>query len=288
MIAHVAEAGEQRGRVVLHLSSCHPNRIAVEAAIRVAQAFQSEIESVFVEDVELFDVARFPFACEVSFDGRRRRALSPDVVEEQLRLTAQASGRQVAKLAKSADVPTRLTIVRGEPVAMLARACEECGPWNVVALSEPLSAGSGPVVHQLLGSVAGATGAIVVGPRAKRTDGPVVAAIEDLSHLEPMLRAAERLLTVTGEIGVILLLIADTPEQGHLMEDQARLALGAETTARIVVADPRHGTAIELAEIVRRLGGGFLLAQLGGMLVPVEGALDHLVSTLESPLFLVR
>jgi hypothetical protein len=171
---------------------------------------------------------------------------------------------------------------------MLARACEECGPWNVVALSEPLTVGSGRVVRQLLGSVPGTTGVIVVGPRAKRTAGPVVAAIEDLSHLEPMLRAAERLLTVTGEVGVILLLIADTPEQGRLMEDQARLALGAETTARIVVADPAHGTAIELAEIVRRLRGGFLLAQLGGMLVPAEGALDHLVGTLESPLFLVR
>ena len=50
MIAHVAEAGEDRGRVVLRLgSSGRLSDIALEAAMRVAQAFQSEIESVFVE-----------------------------------------------------------------------------------------------------------------------------------------------------------------------------------------------------------------------------------------------
>jgi hypothetical protein len=288
MIAHVAEAGEQRGRVVLHLSSCQPNRYAVEAAIRVAQAFQSEIESVFVEDLQLFDLARFSFASEISFDGRRRRALSPDVLEEQLKLNASAFGRQIARLAKGADVPLRQTVVRGEPVAVLTRACEDSGPWNVVVLSEPLTAGNEPMVNQLLASVVGATGIIVAGPRAKRTAGPVVAAIEDLSHLEPMLRAAQRLLSVTGDAGVILLLVTENPEEGALMEDQARLVLGPEVAARIMVANATHGTAIELAEIVRRLHGGFLLAQMGGILVPADGSLEHLAGALESPLFLVR
>ena len=49
MIAHVAETGENRGRVVLQLGSAHPSAIALEAAVRIAQAFQSEIESVFVQ-----------------------------------------------------------------------------------------------------------------------------------------------------------------------------------------------------------------------------------------------
>ena len=50
MIAHVAQTGEDRGRVVLQLGSAHPSAIALEAAVRVARAFQSEIESLFVED----------------------------------------------------------------------------------------------------------------------------------------------------------------------------------------------------------------------------------------------
>jgi hypothetical protein len=64
--------------------------------------------------------------------------------------------------------------------------------------------------------------------------------------------------------------------------------LGPEVAARIMVANATHGTAIELAEIVRRLHGGFLLAQMGGILVPADGSLEHLAGALESPLFLVR
>ena len=53
MIAHVASSGEDRGRVVLQLGSRTPNEVALNAAIRIARAFQSEIESLFVEDQQL-------------------------------------------------------------------------------------------------------------------------------------------------------------------------------------------------------------------------------------------
>ena len=76
MIAHVAQTGENRGRVVLQLGSAHPSIIALEAAVRIARAFQSEIESVFVEDEQLFDCAAYDFVREVSLTGRHSRAVS--------------------------------------------------------------------------------------------------------------------------------------------------------------------------------------------------------------------
>jgi hypothetical protein len=51
MIAHVAEAGENRGRVVLHIGAGRQVAdIAIDAALRVALAYQSEIETLVVED----------------------------------------------------------------------------------------------------------------------------------------------------------------------------------------------------------------------------------------------
>ena len=76
MIAHVAQTGEDRGRVVLQLGSAHPSAIALEAAVRVARAFQSEIESLFVEDTQLFDCAAYGFVREVSLTGHQRRVMS--------------------------------------------------------------------------------------------------------------------------------------------------------------------------------------------------------------------
>ena len=78
MIAHVAQAGEDRGRVVLQLGSGHPSAIALEAAVRIARAFQSEIESVFVQDEQLLDCADYGFVREISLTGREQRRMSRD------------------------------------------------------------------------------------------------------------------------------------------------------------------------------------------------------------------
>ena len=142
MIAHVAETGENRGRVVLQLGSAHPSAIALEAAVRIARAFQSEIESVFVEDEQLFDCAAYGFVREVSLTGRVSRAVSAAGMTQDLRLAAQGARRQLEALARLAEVPLRSRVVRDEPLRALSIACAETGPWNVVALAEPFAGGN--------------------------------------------------------------------------------------------------------------------------------------------------
>ena len=288
MIAHVAEAGEQRGRVVLRLTHGRAHPVALEAAIRVAQAFQSEIESLFVEDQQLFELAGFPFACEISLTGRRRQALSPESMALDLQHAAAALQRRIGVLARLAEIPLRVTVVRDEPINAVVLACAACGPWNVVALAEPLSADSPALLRQLFAAVGGTTGIVIVGPNACRTSGPVVAEIEDIADLEPMLRTAGKLLAVTGAESLLLLLVGRNDSETLEMEGQARLILGAEPAAIIQRANMRPGAPIELAEHLRRSGCGFILARFGSLLVPADGDLDHLTQTLECPLFLMR
>ena len=64
---------------------------ALQAAVRVARAFQAEIESVFVEDAQLFDCAAYSFVREVSLSGRHSRTVSALQMSEGLRLAAQAA-----------------------------------------------------------------------------------------------------------------------------------------------------------------------------------------------------
>lgn len=288
MIAHVAAAGEERGRVVLRLTHDTPHPIALQAAMCVAQAFQSEIESLFVEDLALFELASFPFAREISFSGRRSSALSPESIAADLRHVAAAFQRTIGALAERAEIPLHATVVRDEPIAAVARACARCGPWNVVALGEPISAASPAMLRRLFASVAGTTGVVVVGPNAKRTAGPIIAVVEDIAHLEPMLRTAERLMAVTGTESLRLLLIGTRDDDTMELEGQARLVLGDNLLAAITRMTIPQGAAIDLAERLRRACGGFILTRFGGMLVPRDGSLDHLVQTLECPLFLMR
>ncbi len=287
MIMHVAEAGEQRGRVVLQLRSGQPHDVALAAAFRIAQAFRSEIESLFVEDRQLLELAGFPFAREISLSGRRTRALSREDMARELRLMGQAISRQVERRAKAADIPMRRRIVCDDPVAALATACAENGPWNVVALADPFMPGDGDALRLIFDSVTATTGLVIVGPHAKRSEGPVVAVIEDMGHLEPMVRSALRLLREEGE-EITVLLIAEDEYKGQWMEGQARLALGGTPAVHIRVgADPRGSGAV-IAEDLRRLDPGFVIARFGGTLIPLEGDLKHLAAALECPLFLMR
>lgn len=287
MTAHVAEAAEARGRVVLHLRTVNPSAVAIEAAVRVAQAFQSGIETLFVEDMQIFDLASFPFVREISLTGRTSRAISSDEIEHEFRLAFASIQRRIAELARAAEVPVRQRIVRDDPIAALATTCAECGPWNVVALAEPFGTTSGESLRQLFEVVADATGLVIVGPHARRTSGPVIVAVEDVDRLPSMVRAGERLASATGG-SLVVLLIADDDERLHWMEGQARLLLGERTDTQIIRASSARGAAEVAAEALRRLKGGFVISQFGGLVVPADRDLRALASSLECPILLVR
>jgi hypothetical protein len=287
MIAHVAQTGEDRGRVVLQLGLARPSAVALEAAVRVARAFESEIESLFVEDAQLFDCAAYGFVREVSLTGRQRRVMSSASMTRDLHLVAQAARRQLEALARGVGVPTRSRVVRDEPLRALSIACAETGPWNVVVLAEPFSGGNSSSLKQLLVEIPGMTGLVMVGPKARRVEGPPIVALEDVEHLPAMLRTAERLAALDGSSIVLLLIAADAERLEH-MQAQARLVVEAREDVRIVEAAVTRGASAAIAEGLRRLGGGFVICQFGGLVVPDEGDLRPLASVLECPLLLVR
>lgn len=288
MITHVAQADEQRGRVVLWLgASGEPQDTAVEAALCLAQAFQSEIESLFIEDRQLFDLAELPFAREISLSGRRSRVLSANDLARDIQSHASAVQRRVMARARAADVTAKTRVVRAEPVTALAQACAENGPWNVVTVGSPIRRGVETGLAELFEAVHATTGIVVAGPKARRTHGPVIAVVEELERVVPMMRAAERIATATGGDTRIWLLVHDQSQQDWI-EGQIRLALGAYAAIKLEVVDMTTRSAQDVARMMQREGAGFVIARFGGRLAPEEADVVPLAETLEGPLFLVR
>lgn len=291
MITHVAQADEQRGRVVLWLgASGETQDTAVDAALRLAQAFQSEIESLFIEDRQLFDLAELPFAREISLSGRTR-ALSTEALSRDMQSHASALQRQVLARARAADVKAQARTIRAEPVRALAEACAENGPWNVVTIGSPIRSGgaslAGTGLGELFDAVHMTTGIVVAGPKAQRTNGPVIAVVEEWERVVPMMRAAERIATATGGDVQLWLLEQDQTRQDWV-EGQIRLALSAYPTIALEVVDMAVHTAWDVAAMMRRAGAGFVIARYGGLLAPDEDEVAPFVELLEGPLFLVR
>lgn len=293
MIAHVAQADEQRGRVVLWLGAAgEAQDTAVDAALRLAQAFESEIESVFIEDRALFDLAGLPFAREIPRSGAGAQALSVEALARDMRAQASALQRHVLSRAKKADVKAQARVVRADPVQALADVCAENGPWNVVTLGMPARSDNGTGhagagLAALFDTVHATTGIVVTGRSARRTSGPVIAVVEELDRVVPMMRAAERIATATGGVASLWLLEHDQARQDWI-EGQIRLALGTAPGLRFDVVDMSAHTPQSVARLMRRAGAGFVLTRFGGMLIPRERDVARFVELLDGPLFLVR
>lgn len=289
MIGHVASAGEARGRVVLRLGcGTAAHDAALEAAARIARAFDSEIEGLFVEDRQLLDLTGYPFAREISLTGRVSRELSIENVEQELRSAFIAMRRRMEAVAKRYNTRVYATRVRDEPLAALARACARAGPWNVIVMGEPFSQRDGRPLGEILAQVRDATGLVTIGPRTRRTTGPVLVAVEEPERVLGMMRTAERLTTgKAGREGIVVMLIGDDPDYLDWLEGQARLLLANGPSPEFILAPPAHGEPAAIAETIRKVKAGFVIARFGGLAVPADD-LRPLASALESPLFLVR
>ncbi|MEZ5854338.1 MAG: hypothetical protein R3D67_06145 [Hyphomicrobiaceae bacterium] len=280
---------KRRRRVLLQLRLGRPRPVALAAAILVARAFRSELESLIVEDPTLLDIAGLPFAQEISFTGRRSRLLPPEAIERQMRSAAAEMMRQVEMLAREAEVPVRRTVIRSEPMAALASIChaEDCQA-QIIAFTEPLSSADAPLLHRLFASLPGGTGLLAVGPTAHRSTGPIVGVVDDIDHFDAVLRATRHIFEATEESRFALLMAAESDAEAEVMEQQARLALGSDDAIDIVHARVLPNAPAMVAELLRRLNAGFIVSHFGGIIVPPDGDLRELTAVLQSPLLLIR
>ena len=291
MIAHVAQSDEQRGRVVLWLGG-ETQDTAVDAALRLAQAFGSEIESVFIEDRQLFELAELPFAREIPLSGRGARTMSAEALARDMRAQASALQRHVLSRAREADVKAQARVVRANPVRALADVCAENGPWNVVTVGAPVRSDNGTGyagagLAELFDAVHATTGIVVAGRTARRTSGPVIAVVEELERVVPMMRAAERIASATGGALSLWLLEQDQTRQDWI-EGQIRLALGGSPGIGFEVVDMSVHTPRSVASLMRRAGAGFVITRFGGALTARERDVAPFADMLDGPLFLVR
>lgn len=284
---HVAEASEAKGRVVVHLCSGLASPVALDAAVWLARAFQSEIEGLFVENEQLIELAGFPLAREVPLSGRGKRDISIESVERELRFASSAFHAEVVTRAKAAEVTAHARVVRDDPVKALSEVCSACGPWNAVALAEPFTSPACPSLKQLLDSVRDATGLLVVGPRACRISGPIAIALEHAELLPAMVSAAEKLAAV-DEKEIALCLMASDEAALMELESATRLVLPEHPNVRMAQMSLTFGAEAAAAEALRRLRPGLVLARFGGLLMPEDGDLRPLAMSLECPMLLLR
>lgn len=286
MIAHVAEAGEGSGRVVLQMGP-QLSDVAVQAAMQVARSFRSEVEGFYTDGDMLIDLAAFSFAREISIGGAIKGPLDTTALLRRQHRAAAAIARRAAAVAHAAGVPFKSNVRQQDSAAVLAEACAQNGPWNMVALGEPFYAHDAVKLREMFASVWGTTGFVVTGPKARSISGPVVAVIEDAERFAPMLRTADHLAKAIGT-SMRVVLVAQGADQVVELESHARIILKDEGYANLPMVTVSHGGAPAIGKALRAAHAGFVVAHYDGLAVPSEGDETLLGENLEGPLLLVR
>jgi hypothetical protein len=111
-------------RVVVALDSS-ASMPAMDAAARIARAFDSELLGLFVENTDLLNLAALPMAGEVCYPSAARRTLDVAAMERALRAQASRLRRELSARLTDAAVKWTLEVVRGRVTGQLHATFDE-------------------------------------------------------------------------------------------------------------------------------------------------------------------
>ncbi|MGI9406255.1 MAG: hypothetical protein ACR2O4_07780 [Hyphomicrobiaceae bacterium] len=271
------------GRVVLQSRTATPNRVALEAAVHLAKAFRFQIESVFVEDQDVLTLADLPFATEISTTGRRTPITDFAEMERTMRLASAALQRSLDQLVQAHAIACEFKTVRGDASRALAQYCDDA---CFVVMAETFTPSDMLLLRHLIETAKGLNGALLVGPQARDTAGPIVMIAEDARSLECLATAAKRVAQERRDGDIVALVLSDDVSDQQIAD---AFATGAADVHYQVVR-PKQGarSPSTIARIVHQLQGSITVARLGGFLQPGDGRLSALTNTLATPLLLLR
>jgi len=285
VIAHVAEASELSGRVVLWLdpeANYPPSRL--EAPVRLAAAYGAEIETVVVSDGSTREAVGIPVRMIGQAVAPERNGFAEH--ERRFELLMTRCRRAVDTVSAAHGVKVRHTLASGDAVDRISEMCDERGPWNIVALARMPAARSDTVIGTLLANVGGATGFLLCGEQRSK-QSRVVVIVEDAERLQSMLRAAERLSAPQAPVHILI--AADTAEDYAEIEGHSRL-LAAETNLPIIFeeAAPTFGVPGALTEFIARLRPSLVIGVFGGAALADGRELARASVVARTPILLVR
>ena len=112
-------------RILVALNTAPDELDLIDAALQWATKLEAELAGLFVEDINLLNLAEFPFALEVQRTIVQRREVDRQRMERWLRAEAERVHRALQQQAKGRAVRWRFELARGEILAETLAAAHQ-------------------------------------------------------------------------------------------------------------------------------------------------------------------
>lgn len=134
-------------RIAVTLDAFDHSLAALEQALRLARHMGAQLEGIFVEDLDLLQLAELPFLHEVRSASRSVEAMSPARMEQEMRVLARRAERLLGEQAARHNVAWTFRIWRGSIDSELLAAAMEVDVLALTrlgaALARPAAARAG-------------------------------------------------------------------------------------------------------------------------------------------------
>jgi len=100
-------------RIAVTLDAFDHSLAALEQAVRLARHMDAQLEGIFIEDIDLLQLAELPFLREVRTASRSVEAMNPVRMEQELRVLARRAERLLGEQAARHNVTWSFRIWRG-------------------------------------------------------------------------------------------------------------------------------------------------------------------------------
>lgn len=263
---------------------CSPHsKASLDAAAEMASRLKAELIGIFVEDINLLNIAGLPFAEEIRFYSSSTGKLDTGELERMLRLQARQAHELLQQSAEPRKVRHSFRVVRGMVSEQIMTAAPEA---DILVLGR---SGRSPSCRKGLGSTArtalneGTMPVLLMRPGITAAEGPLLVLFDasDASR-----RALSLALAIAAPASTLHLLVTDPDPEAP---EQYRQETKALVSAAGIETEYHHlpfTKGVQLARFIRMIDSGLLI--IGeGMNLPAD-TIRELIDEIDYPVLLVR
>lgn len=112
-----AEKNRTSKRILVSLENSRLGAMALEAAAELATELQAQLQGLFVEDINLLNLAGLPFAREVGHESATERRILSSDIERSLKAEALHTQQLLARTAERLQLQWSFQVVRGQIIS---------------------------------------------------------------------------------------------------------------------------------------------------------------------------
>jgi nucleotide-binding universal stress UspA family protein len=273
-----------RKRVLVALDSLPGGRALLATAAELAAKWDAELVGLFVEDIDLLNVAALPFCREFGIAHGEERTLDPAAMARALRIQAERMREAVASAAERTQVPYSFRVTRGRVEVELLEACREA---ELVVVGRARSTSSRSVrLGSTTRTVLSRGSCTVVIARENAPVGRPVLAVFDGSAVSGRALAAAARLVEQDHRNLAVVVAAENVEHGRRLERKVASVLQRSgIVPRTIVV--RRPTLADLVALIRKENSKTLVLPADLPLLAAPEAAS-MIESLLCPVVLVR